>query len=289
MNESGSMSLRARINNFAKEKGIAPQLALQSFFAERFLARLEKSPYANNVVVKGGTLVSAILGVAQRTTLDLDTTVVGMHVDERAAVAIVEAIAATDAGDGIVFSRDGSAPSGIVKDDGYGGWTIGLVASFGSIRLPIGVDVTFGDVITPCAAERTFGSILDGSVSIRVLAYTVETLMAEKLQTVLKRGVATTRPRDFYDLHMLRLRGEFDLETLATAVRETFANRNSAEYLEKGRKTLSSISESEFQRRQWLRYQKKAPYAAAVSFDDAMASLAVLLELVESRPASPGD
>lgn len=278
------MSLRARINNFAKAKGVSPQLALQSFFAERFLARIEKSPYVGNIAVKGGTLLSAILGIEQRTTMDIDATVVGIQVDEAKIVEIVETIAATDTGDGIVFVRDKSLPLAITKDDEYGGYTIGLVAEFGTIRLPMGVDVTFGDTITPKAELRDFRSILDGTVSIRLLAYNIETLMAEKLQTILKRGVATTRPRDFYDLYMLHSRGGYSKRMLSRAVKATFTNRQSEEYFNARKKIVEMLSESGFQRQQWLRYQKKTPYASELSFDDVMDSLNKILSQVKWQP-----
>ena len=271
------MSLRARINNFAKAKGVSPQLALQSFFAERFLARIEKSSYVGNIALKGGTLLSAILGIEQRTTMDIDATIVGLRVDEAKIVEIVETIAATDAGDGVVFVRDKSLPLAITKDDEYGGYTIGLVAEFGTIRLPMGIDVTFGDTITPKAEPRDFMSILDGAVSIRLLAYTVETLMAEKLQTILKRGVATTRPRDFYDLYMLHARGDYSKATLSTAVKATFSNRHSEEYFNVRKEIVEMLSKSEFQRQQWLRYQKKTSYASEISFDDVIDALNKIL------------
>ena len=277
MNIGNSMSLRARINNFAKAKGVSPQLALQSFFAERFLARIEKSSYVGNIALKGGTLLSAILGIEQRTTMDIDATIVGLHVDEAKIVEIVETIAAIDAGDGVVFVRDKSLPLAITKDDEYGGYTIGLVAEFGTIRLPMGIDVTFGDTITPKAEPRDFRSILDGAVSIRLLAYTVETLMAEKLQTILKRGVATTRPRDFYDLYLLHTRGDYSKATLSTAVKATFSNRHSEEYFNARKEIVEMLSKSEFQRQQWLRYQKKTSYASEISFDDVIDALNKIL------------
>ena len=278
MNSAESMSLRARINNCAKAKGVSPQLALQSFFAERFLARIERSPYAGNLALKGGTLMCAILGVAQRTTMDIDATIVGMRVDETDIAKLVEKIAKTDAEDGVTFSLAPAPPDGIAKDDEYGGCSVGLIAEFGTIRMPIGVDVTFGDIITPKAEFREFRSILDEGAAIRLLAYTTETLMAEKLQSILKRGAGTTRPRDFYDLHMLRVRGEYDLAVLAKAVANTFANRRSEEHFLKSAEIVESISKSDFQRAQWTRYGKKAPYAAGIAFEDVLGSLAVLLD-----------
>ncbi len=277
MNNAKSMSLRARINTFSKMHGISPQLALQSFFAERFLARIAQSPYVSNLAIKGGTLMSAILGVELRTTMDVDATIIGIRADEARIVEMVETIAAIDIGDDIVFTRDKSIPTAIAKDDGYGGYTIGLVAEFGTIRLPIGVDVTFGDAITPEAEPRNFRSLLDDTVSTRLMAYPIETLMAEKLQTILKRGVATTRPRDFYDLYMLHTRREYDTGILVQAVKNTFANRNSEKSLADWRTTTNAFKTSAFQRDQWSRYTSKMPFAKDITFDAVIASLEDLL------------
>lgn len=114
---TASTSVRTKINKFAKAMGISPQHALQSFFAERFLARIEKSRYVKNLAIKGGTLMSSILGVAQRTMMDIDTTVFGLRVDENMVKAIVADVAATDVGDGIRFDVDLSTPGMIRKDD----------------------------------------------------------------------------------------------------------------------------------------------------------------------------
>lgn len=277
MNQGNSMSLRARINNLSKTKGISPQLALQSFFAERFLARIEQSRYSQNLALKGGTLMSVLYGIEQRTTMDIDATVVGIRADEEKIVEIVDVIASTDVGDGILFMRDDSNPSAITKDDEYGGYTTGLIATFGTIRLPMDIDVTFGDVITPHPKLIEVKSILDGARSIHILSYTIETLIAEKLQTILKRGVGTTRPRDFYDLHMIYNRGDYDSRILSEAVLATFENRQSMESLVNWHDIVETIKVSDFQRKQWERYRKKAPYAANIPFDEVINSLVGLL------------
>ncbi|MBP5787857.1 MAG: nucleotidyl transferase AbiEii/AbiGii toxin family protein [Kiritimatiellae bacterium] len=283
MSRVESMSLRARINRLARREGISPQLALQGFFIERFLARIEKSEYAGNLVIKGGTLMCSILGLRERTTMDIDTTLVGLRGDEGTVERIVEAVAAVDAGDGVVFRRSPARAESIAKDDEYGGWSIGLTAEFGTIHLPIGIDVTYGDAMTPGAVSREFAGVLDGNLRIRLLAYAPETLMAEKVQSILKRGVATTRPRDFYDLHMLCRRGEYDAALFAKALAATMANRHSEEYLARWRETLDAVAESDFQKRQWERYQKKMPYARGIAFADLVRSVVQLMEEAAAR------
>ena len=278
MNESQSMSIRARINNFAKINKVSPQLALQRYFTERFLERISKSAYAANLAIKGGTLLGEILGIAQRTTMDIDATVIGIEANEAVIAKAVREIAAIDVGDGIMFTVDPRRPGVIEKDDDYGGYSIGMIALFGTIQLPIGIDITYGDVITPAAELRDVIGLLDGSVRIPVLAYTVETLIAEKLQTVLRRGVSSTRPRDLYDLHMLEERHCFDGKVLEESIARTFANRSSEDCLVRRSEILKSVEESEFQRAQWQRFQRKMSYAKGVEFASAIASVRKILE-----------
>ena len=178
----------------------------------------------------------------------------------------------------IRFDLDAAAPGAIRKDDDYGGYSIGLLAELGTIRLPIGIDVTFGDVITPKAERRRFRTILSEGTVISVMAYTIETLIAEKLQTILHRGTANTRPRDFYDLHMIYHLGEYDVVVLNEAVANTFKARHSEEYLARWRAIVESIAKSEFLALQWERYRRKASYASDVEYGEIVDSVTRLLE-----------
>ena len=278
-----SMSVRAKINNFAKANGISPQHAMQSFFAERFLARIEKSKYVKNIAIKGGALMSDILGIAKRTTMDVDATIIGMHADEEVIKRIVTEVAATDVGDGIAFDVNLADPGAITKDDDYGGFSIGMHAIFGTIRLPIGIDITFGDIITPKAERRSFSTMLDDKTKITVFAYTVETIIAEKLQTVLKRGVANTRPRDYYDLYMLSELGGYAIATLKSAVANTFRNRHSEEYLKNWRKIMAAVAASDVMAAQWNRYQSNAPYAKGIKFSELVAAVEDFFEEISKE------
>jgi len=141
-----------------------------------------------------------------------------------------------------------------------------MIAVLGTIQRPIGIDVTFGDVITPKAERRQFSTILDDETKITVYAYTVETLIAEKLQTVLSRGDVNTRPRDFYDLYMLAERGGFDEELLREAVANTFRNRHSEAALTGWRKIVDAVGDSEAMRGHWERYRWGASYAKDIDF-----------------------
>ena len=225
--------------------------------------------------------MSAILGVAHRTTMDIDATIIGMKADEATIERVVAEIAAIEVGDGIVFKVKPVGADTIRKDDDYGGYTVGLVASVGTIRLPIAIDVTFGDKITPRARKRKFTQILDGSSHITVLAYTVETVVAEKLQTILSRGAANTRLRDFYDLHMLWTRREFKVEILAKAIRNTFANRHSEEYWSNRLQIVESLKVSQPLAEQWQRYCRKAPFAKDITYLQVVESIKNLIDAAQ--------
>ena len=279
MNEiARSMSIRARANNVAKSMGIAPQAILQAYFAERFLARVSQSRFASRVVLKGGTLMSALFGMAERTTMDIDATVLGVRGDEENLRAVVEAICEIDADDGIAFSVGRDAP--IRKDDEYGGFEFALVASLGTIRLFLGLDVTVGDAITPRPRGIDYQRVLGEGGSIHLQAYPMETLLAEKLQTILKRGALSTRPRDFYDVHKIVVSRGYQVEILRKAIDATFRNRRSEDLLQRWREIMDEVAQSEVIRDGWLRYQRQFCYAQSVSFEDVLMSVRRLFDLL---------
>ena len=279
MNEiSRSMSIRARANNVAKSMEIAPQAVLQAYFTERFLARVAQSQFASRVVLKGGTLMSALFGMAERTTMDIDATVLGIRGDEENLRAVVEAICEIDADDGIAFSVERDAS--IRKDDEYGGFEFALVANLGTIRLSLGLDMTVGDAITPRPRGIDYRRVLDDGGVIHLLAYPVETLLAEKLQTILKRGALSTRPRDFYDVYKIVLSQGYQADVLRRAVDATFRNRHSEDLLQRWREIMDEVAQSAVIRDGWLRYQRQFRYAQSVSFDDVLTSVRSLFDLL---------
>lgn len=273
-----SMSIRAKANNLAKRNGIAPQAALQAYFAERFLARLSQSEYAGTMVIKGGTLMSALLGLAERTTMDIDTTLIGFPGDEAGIRSVVERICETDVRDGIRFSVHESAP--IRKDDDYGGFGFSLLGEIGTIRLSIGVDVTVGDAITPAPTPIQYRQVLDGDATIRLLAYPTESLLAEKLQTMLKRGAMTTRPRDFYDIYKLETSARFDTAVFLAAVDATFRNRKSESLIPKRYEILESIRRSIVVKELWEKYRKRFSYASEITWEMVLESAKRLFDLL---------
>ena len=205
MRTKNAMQLKARINNMAKEAGIPAQAMMQNYLLERLLERLAESPWRDNVVIKGGVLISSLVGVGSRTTMDLDTTVRGFDLTHESAERAFREIAAVQADDDWEFEFDRTED--IRETDDYPGIRVHLKANYAPMSAPLTVDVTTGDRITPEAVEYSY-PLLFGEGEITLMAYPVETVLAEKLETVVTRGVANTRPRDFYDIHVLMGRWE---------------------------------------------------------------------------------
>ena len=199
------MQLKAFIKNKAAEKHISAQLVMQNYMLERLLERISLSPYKNNFILKGGFLISAIVGLDTRATMDLDTTIKGFTLTHEAIRKIFTEICAVQIADDVQFEVVGI--SDIRETDDYPGIRVALKANYPPISVPLTVDVTTGDMITPREVEYTFSLLFDDR-TISILAYNLETVLAEKLETVLSRNIANTRPRDYYDVHILyALRG----------------------------------------------------------------------------------
>lgn len=273
------MSIRAKANNLAKKLDIAPQAALQAWFAERFLARLAMSGHARRLVVKGGTLMAALFGLAERTTMDIDATVLETPGDEDTLRGILAEICAQDAGDGISFAV--GSGTAIHKDDEYGGIAFSLLATLGTIRLTLGIDMTVGDAIVPGPEPLESDSLFGGPARIRLLAYPTETLLAEKLQTILKRGELTTRPRDFYDIHKIVSSGRYRPAVFRQAVAATFQRRGSLSLLPRKQAIVHAIAHSSAIREMWQKYRRQFAYARDIPLEALLDSLRHLLPLLD--------
>ena len=260
------MQLKAFIKNKAAEKHISAQLVMQNYMLERLLERISLSPYKNNFILKGGFLISAIVGLDTRATMDLDTTIKGFTLTHEAIRKIFTDICDVQIADD-EFEVVGI--SDIRETDDYPGIRVGLKANYPPISVPLTVDVTTGDMITPREVEYTFSMLFDDR-QISILAYNLETVLSEKLETVLSRNIANTRPRDYYDIHILyALRGEeCDKETLRQALERTTKKRGSEAILTDYMEIMKEIRESDTLRKLWEKYRREYDYAKEISFED---------------------
>lgn len=261
------MQLKAFIKKKATEKNISAQLVMQNYMLERLLERISLSKYKHNFILKGGFLISAIVGLDTRATMDLDTTIKGFTLTHESIREVFGEICAVEISDDIQFEL--VEISDIREGDDYPGIRVTLKANYPPISVPLTVDVTTGDVITPKEIEYTFSLLFDDR-TISILAYNLETVLAEKIETVLSRSIANTRPRDFYDIYILyALRGaECNTKTLLQALERTADKRGSRKVLEVYPDVITEIRASEQLRDFWKKYQRNFDYAKEISFDD---------------------
>ena len=259
------MQLKAIIKNEAQKKNITAQLVMQNYMLERLLERISLSKYRNNFILKGGFLISAIVGLDTRATMDLDTTIKGVSLTHDKIKEIFEDICLVEIEDDIAFEIVGIAD--IRETDDYPGIRVNLKANYDPISVPLTVDVTTGDIITPREIEYSFSLLFDDR-KISVWAYNLETVLAEKLETVLSRGVANTRPRDYYDLYILWTlrREECDIVTLKSALMRTAAKRGSEKVLEKNKAIVEQIRNSGQLQGFWKKYEAEYDYAKGIEF-----------------------
>ncbi len=271
-----AMQLKARIKNLATARNIPAQAVLQNYMLERLLERISVSRYKDKFILKGGLLIASLVGIQSRTTMDMDTTVMGFPLSEGKLESTLTEICAIPLDDDVTFTLNGIAP--IRDDDEYGGFRAALSAIYETINTPLKIDITTGDVITPRAVRYTFHSSFDNKV-IEVWAYNVETILAEKVETILRRSVLNTRPRDFYDVYLLsRTQGAvIDIEMFHNALRATSGKRMSLPQLEKRSTILEAILNDATMRQRWERYARDNYYAREITFEDVMASVRNLL------------
>ena len=271
-----SRQLKDKVRNMARGDSAKAQLLIRNYGMERFLERVSLSEHRDNFILKGGMLVSALVGLENRATMDIDTSIRNMPLDTIAAKAMVEEIIAVPVDDNIRFEIN---DFGTIMDDAeYSGVRISLNAFLDAPRIPLKIDISTGDAITPAAVNYQYKLMFEERY-ITLWAYNLETVLAEKIETVLSRSVLNTRLRDFYDLYVLQDTGlEIDKATLAAALTATARKRGSEQALALYERTLDEIRISPLMREQWERYQGKNNYAASIVWDDVISDIRALCD-----------
>lgn len=273
------MQLKAFIKNKAAQKHISAQLVMQNYMLERLLERISLSPYKHNFILKGGFLISAIVGLDTRATMDLDTTLKGVTLSHEVILSIFAEICTIQIPDDVIFEVVGI--SDIRETDDYPGIRVSLKANYPPISVPLTVDITTGDMITPREVEYTFSLLFDNR-KISILAYNLETVLAEKLETVLSRNIANTRPRDYYDIHILyALRGqECNKATLHQALERTASKRGSSVILMQYPEIIEEIRNSNTLHKLWDKYSQEYDYAKNISFNDTCSTIQTIMDTI---------
>lgn len=264
------MSLKAKINNIAKEESISPQAVMQIYMLERLLERISISKYKNNFILKGGMLISSILGIESRSTMDMDTTIKKLELNNLNLKKILTEIILLDINDNVIFNI--MSIENIRDDDDYGGQRVHLQAFFDEMPVNLKIDVTTGDKITYREINYNYNLLLENR-SINIWTYNIETILAEKYETVIKRNILNTRIRDFYDIYMLINLEKNNLtnKELVVAINETAKHRKSYEYISDFlvvNDVISQIENDSDLKKQWKQYQKRYIYAKDISYND---------------------
>lgn len=271
--------VKGAIRNIANQKGIRPQAALQMYLLERLPIRIAGSQYHGNFVLKGGLLISSMLGIANRTTMDMDATVKGISMDETNLLNVVREIIESRMDDEVRFQIEGIER--IREGDEYHNFRIALSVVHGSIHAPMKIDLTTGDMIVPDVILYDFPLMFDDE-SVQISAYPLETILAEKYETIISRNVANTRARDFYDLHMLvaQFYGNIRKDILKEAVQKTAEKRESMSEINESDDIIQEIRQEKLLQRLWDNYAQKNPYVRDITFLHCISSLETIAALL---------
>lgn len=277
--KKNTMSLKATINNIAKENKVSAQSVLQTYMLERLLERISVSQYKDNFILKGGMLISAMLGIDSRTTMDIDTTIKGFELTEENVKKIMEDVCKIDLHDDITLKIN--KVEEIRENDDYNGYRLTFEAKYmNNMPVIMKIDVTTGDKITYREIEYSFELMLENR-KINIWSYNIETVLAEKFEAIIKRGVLGTRIRDFYDVHML-LKTQIknvDKKTLRVAIMYTAEHRGSLDIMKQWKEIVEELKDDETMISQWKRYKKNNFYAEGIDYKDLIDSIIVIGEI----------
>ena len=246
--------LKALVKNIAKSKNISAQLVLQNYMMERFIERISLSNYRENIIVKGGLLISSIVGLESRTTMDIDMTVKGKTVDEMSILSIIRKISNIKIDDGVLFEVVNI--NEIREIDEYLGYRISLIANMPPMKIPLKLDITTGDKIIPKEVNYSY-PLMFGNRSVSITAYNLETILSEKIETIISRGNLNTRMRDFYDVYILLKLQEDNInyEVLGIALSQTAKKRGSINVIKNYKEIVEAIQVSSTMIDRWKNYQ----------------------------------
>ncbi len=263
-----TMSFKSIINNLAKNNNVTAQSVLQTYMLERLLERISISKYKDNFILKGGMLISAMLGIDSRTTMDMDTTIKGFSLTEENVKKILTDICNVKIDDNVNMQL--KKINLIRETDVYGGYRATFEANYNN-EMPVimKIDITTGDKITYKEVEYNFNLMLEDR-KIKIWSYNIETLVAEKFETIISRNIATTRIRDYYDVYMLiNTQGkEIDNKVLKEAIISTAKHRETLEKIKDCERIIEAIKEDEHLKFLWEKYKKDNFYAKGIGYSD---------------------
>ena len=272
-------SLKSKLRNLSRKTNIAPNYLLQSFMFEGLLRRISVSQYKEKFIIKGGMLLTSIFGVNLRATMDLDTTLKGLPLNEDTIKETFKELMEIDVNDDITFEIVGIKE--IREENAYGGYSINLKATLDNLWTYLIVDITAGDIITYKEVEFDYKTLFDNE-TINILSYNYETIIAEKYESIISRNVDNSRMKDYYDLHMfVNLKWDkINKGTLYQAVMNTSKKRETTNDIDNSESIIKKIEENDHIRSLWTDYQNKYDYAKDIEFEDVISAIKVINKIV---------
>ena len=249
---------------------------LQRFMFERLLERISVSKYNDNFILKGGLLLSSMFGVDNRTTKDMDTTIKGIDISNNKMISILDEIFAIDIHDNVKFEI--TDVTDIREEDKYGGNKYYILAKMENLQIKIDIDISTWDEVIPRELNYKYKSIFEEKEFL-IYSYNAETILSEKIETILRRGLYNSRMKDFYDVYMF-LQNEknlINIETFEIAFLNTIKRRDSWNYLKDYENILDDITKYERIHSLWNGYTGKNKYANKIELDDIVNDLKIFL------------
>lgn len=268
-------SLIDKSRNLAAKYNITINEILQNYMFERILERLSVSKYRNNFILKGGLLLSSIMGIDTRTTMDMDTCIKGINLTDDQLYEVLQEILNIDVKDNVSFEINNSKP--IREEDTYGGLRYNIVAKLDNIKVNLSIDIATGDLITPREIEYDYKMMFENR-SLTIMTYNIESIIAEKFQTVISRGILNSRMKDYYDLYYLISYEKYSKDNLKKAIIKTFQKRNTD--ISSIDKIMEEIKQSEFTKELWIEYTKKHQYAKNLKFEEIIRKINSISEII---------
>ena len=265
-----SKQLKDLIRNLSKEVGIEAHVLIRKYMMERFLERVSSSKYNGSFILKGGMLVAAFVGVEARATMDIDTTIKGIPITIVDMERTITEISNIDLGDNVKFRI--KKVSEIMDEAEYSGIRFSMDAVLDGAVIPLKIDISTGDEITPREIAYSYKLMFEDR-TIPIMTYPIETVLAEKLETVISRSITNTRMRDFYDIHILLKSQNINVDILALALERTAKKRGNFSLLENAESVLKIVKSDEDMKRLWNIYQKKFKYAGEYTWDEVIHSV----------------
>lgn len=271
-----SMQLKDRLKNISKEKNVDFNTLLRLYMYDRFIERLSISKYKDNFILKGGFYLSTLFGVESRTTMDIDTAFRNAKFNEKTIVKMINEIISIKIDDNAKLNYLGIVP--IRGEDEYGGFRVGIQVEIENIKELFHIDIATGDPITPKEIRYKYKPIL-GENYVNLWAYNIETVLAEKIETILSRVELNGRMRDFYDVYLIYIKyfKNINIDNFRKAIDKTFSKR---EYARDPLTTINLFRESQLIRLRWKNYQRKYEYAKSIAFDDILNCIEKLIDVI---------